>query len=223
MREIINLLFAGGIFMFAILGTSLVAVAVIAQRVYTLWFGFRLNIEALKDEIGRHLTAGDYSKAAQVCSGSHPLQRMLLAAVERANRSEKEIRRNIETAAVTELARYRRATATLPQLSNLATLLGLLGTIHGFIISFSGMQGVDAAVLQAALSKGVAVAFYNTFFGLTVATATVVAYLIVSAKQGRGMVRMEAATSAVIDQLLLSPESRGGRGDGRYPRAAGGR
>ncbi len=223
MREIINLLFAGGIFMFAILATSLVAVAVIAQRIYSLWFGFRLNIESLRDELSRYLTAGDYSKAAQVCGGDHPLQKILLAAIERANRSEKEIRRNVETAAVTQLARYRRATASLPQLSNLATLLGLLGTIHGLIISFSGMQGVDAAVRQAALSKGVAVAFYNTFFGLTVATVTVVAYLIVSGKQNRGMVRMEAATAAVIDQLLLSPDARAGRPDARVARLAGGR
>jgi biopolymer transport protein ExbB/TolQ len=108
---------------------------------------------------------------------------------------------------VTQLARFRRGTATLPQLSNLATLLGLLGTIHGLIISFSGMQGVDAAARQAALSKGVAVAFYNTFFGLTVATATVIAYLFVSAKQARELTRMEATTSTIIDHILMAPEA----------------
>src|SRR5208282_4537811 len=135
------------------------------------------------------------------------LQRLLAAALERANRSEKEIRRNLETAAVTELARFRRGTSALPQLSNLATLLGLLGTIHGLIISFSGMQGVDAAARQAALSKGVAVAFYNTFFGLTVAVVTVVAYLIVSAKQGGEMTKMEAMMAQVVDHILLSPEA----------------
>jgi biopolymer transport protein ExbB/TolQ len=131
---------------------------------------------------------------------------MIHAALTRANRSEKEIRRAVETQAVPELARFRKGTASLPQLSNLATLLGLLGTIHGLIISFSGMQGVDAAARQAALSKGVAVAFYNTFFGLTVATTTVVAYLIISSKQGRDLTKMEHLTAQVIDQLLTSPE-----------------
>jgi len=70
------------------------------------------------------------------------------------------------------------------------------------------MQGVDAAARQAALSKGVAVAFYNTFFGLTVATITVVAYLIVFSKQSKEMTRMEAATAAIVDHLLLLPEAR---------------
>jgi biopolymer transport protein ExbB len=213
MFVIIELLMAGGMFMFGILATSLVAVGITAQRIYTLWFGFRLNIEALRDKVLSHVDDRDYGKAAQLCDGKHPLQHMMLAAVERGNRSEKEIRRNVETCAVTELARFRRGTAALPQISNLATLLGLLGTIHGLIISFSGMQAVDAAARQAALSKGVAVAFYNTFFGLTVATVTVVAYLLISAKQGREMTRMEAATSALVDRLVMSnsPQDRGGQ------------
>ena len=208
MLVIVELLLAGGMFMFGILATSLVAVGIIAQRVFTLWLGFRIRVESLRDKVLAHVDDGDYGKAAQLCDGKHPLQRMMLAAIERANRSEKEIRRNVETCAVTELARFRRGTAALPQLSNLATLLGLLGTIHGLIISFSGMQAVDAAARQSALSKGVAVAFYNTFFGLTVATVTVVAYLLVSAKQGRELVRMEAATSALVDRLLISGDAQ---------------
>lgn len=209
MLVIFELLLAGGMFMFGILATSLVAVGIVAQRVYTLWIGFRINVEGLRDQVLAHVDQGDYGKAAQLCDGKHPLQRMMLAAIERANRSEKEIRRSIETCAVTELARFRRGTAALPQISNLATLLGLLGTIHGLIISFSGMQAVDAAARQAALSKGVAVAFYNTFFGLTVATVTVVAYLLISAKQGREMTRMEATSSALVDRLVTASESQG--------------
>jgi biopolymer transport protein ExbB/TolQ len=207
MFVIVELLLAGGMFMFGILATSLVAVGIIAQRGYTLWIGFRLNVESLRDRVLSHVDNGDYGKAAQLCEGKHPLQRMMLAAIERANRGEKEIRRSVETCAVTELARFRRGTGALPQISNLATLLGLLGTIHGLIISFSGMQAVDAAARQAALSKGVAVAFYNTFFGLTVATVTVVAYLLVSAKQGRELTRMEAATAALVDRLLIASDA----------------
>jgi biopolymer transport protein ExbB len=209
MLVIVELLLAGGMFMFGILATSLVAVGIMAQRVYTLWIGFRINVESLRDKVLAHVDDGDYGKAAQLCDGKHPLQRMMLAAIERANRGEKEIRRSIETCAVTELARFRRGTAALPQISNLATLLGLLGTIHGLIISFSGMQAVDAAARQAALSKGVAVAFYNTFFGLTVATVTVVAYLLISSKQGREMTRMEAASSALVDRLLTASDAHG--------------
>jgi biopolymer transport protein ExbB/TolQ len=208
MLQIIELLREGGIFMYGILAASLIGVAICVQRVWSLWFAFRLDTNGLKERLVQYIDMGDYGRAAQLCGGSHPLQKMLLAAIERANRSEKEIRRALEASAVTELARFRKGTAALPQISNLATLLGLLGTIHGLIISFSGMQGVDAAARQAALSKGVAVAFYNTFFGLIVATLTAVFYLLVSAKQGREMVKLEATAATVLDRLLQVPEAR---------------
>jgi len=208
MRQIFEILNAGGIFMYGILATSLVSVFVILQRLWSLWVGFRLDTYKLASQVSALVKDGEYAKAMQLTGGAHPLQRMMLAALMRANRSEKEIRRAVETTAVAELARFRRGTSMLPQLSNLATLLGLLGTIHGLIISFSGMQGVDAAARQAALSKGVAVAFYNTFFGLTVATTTVIAYLIVSVKQGREMTKIEHTMSSLVDQLLIQGEPR---------------
>jgi biopolymer transport protein ExbB/TolQ len=208
MLEIFHLITAGGLFMYGILAASLFALAVILQRLFTLWILYRIDVEGLRDRVLSHIDQGQFGQAVQLCGGNHPVQKILAAALQRANRSEKEIRRALEGAAVTELARYRSGTASLPQLSNLATLLGLLGTIHGLIISFSGMQGVDAAARQAALSKGVAVAFYNTFFGLTVATVTVVAYLIVFSKQTRELTRMEAATAAIVDRLLTVPEGR---------------
>ena len=210
MKDIFELLNAGGIFMYGILCTSLVAVTVIVRRVYQLWVQFRIDTGPLLSRVSQLVSSGDYGQAVQLVTGKHPLHRLMHAALLRANRSEKEIRRGVETTAVTELSRFRGATSSLPQLSNLATLLGLLGTIHGLIISFSGMQGVDAATRQAALSKGVAVAFYNTFFGLTVATVTVVAYLIVSAKQSKEMTKLEHVVASLVDQLLSAGKARTG-------------
>lgn len=204
LSQLLEILHAGGIFMYAILVTSVVSVAVILHRVYNLFLRFRLDTAGLANEVGKLVAERDFARAIQLCGGSHPAEVIMKSALMRANRSEKEIRRAVETTAIEELARYRRGNASLPQLSNLATLLGLLGTIHGLIVSFSGMQGADAATRQAALSKGVAIAFYNTFFGLSVAVTTVVAYLLVSAKQGRELTRMESGVATLIDRLLTT-------------------
>jgi biopolymer transport protein ExbB/TolQ len=206
--KILEILNAGGIFMYGILCCSIFSLGLILMRLFSLWVLFRLDTERLQTDIASRIRSGNFGEAVQLCSGRHPLQEMMRVALMRANRSEKEIRRAIETAAVVELARFRRGTASMPQLSNLATLLGLLGTIHGLIISFSGMQGADAATRQAALSKGVAVAFYNTFFGLTVATVIIIAYLIISAKQTREMTKMEHSMNVLVDHLLSSPDPR---------------
>ncbi len=211
MGETLGLMREGGIFMYCILVTSFVAVAVILQRSYALWFGMRFNVAQYLQRVQQLIAAGEYGKAMQASSGKHPLQRMVNAGLMRANRSEKEIRRGVEATAVAELARFRGQTAALPQLSNLATLLGLLGTIRGLILSFNGMAGVDAAQRQAALSQGVAVAFYNTFFGLSVAMSTVVAYLILSTKQGSSLTKMDSALAIIIDQLSSPQQTKRAR------------
>ncbi len=208
MRDLFELLNSGGVFMYGILLTSLISATLIVRRIAALWFQFRIDHAGLLSRVSQLIVAGDYSQALQLTAGKHPLMRLMHAALLRANRGEKDIRRGVETTAVTELARFRGGTASLPQLSNLATLLGLLGTIHGLIISFSGMQGADAATRQAALSKGVAVAFYNTFFGLTVATVVVVGYLVVAAKQGKEMTKMEHTVASLIDLLLSAGKAR---------------
>ena len=59
MLEIINLFRAGGIFMYGILGASLFALAVILQRLYTLWFAFRLNVEDLQHRVLSHVDRGE--------------------------------------------------------------------------------------------------------------------------------------------------------------------
>jgi len=208
MRDLFELLNSGGAFMYGILLTSLISVTLIVRRFVALWFQFRIDSIGLLSRVSQLVIAGDYSQALQLTSGKHPLLRLMHAALLRANRGEKEIRRGVETTAVAELARFRGSTSSLPQLSNLATLLGLLGTIHGLIISFSGMQGADAATRQAALSKGVAVAFYNTFFGLTVATVIVAAYLLIAAKQAKDMTLMEHSVASLIDLLLSTGKAR---------------
>ena len=91
----------------------------------------------------------------------------------------------------------------MPQLSNIATLFGLIGTIRGLIISFSGVAGGDAATRQAMLSQGISIAFYNTFFGLTVAVVIIVFYMFILGRQNRVLADMELGSAKLIDRLLL--------------------
>ena len=70
MLEIIHLIMAGGIFMYAILAASLVAVAVILQRLFTLWVLYRIDVEGLRDRVLSYIDQGQFGQAAQLCEGS---------------------------------------------------------------------------------------------------------------------------------------------------------
>lgn len=199
----LELLKSGEVFLYANIIVALVALSISIQRVHALWFKFgRATEDLLKDVFG-FLEAGSFARALQLCSTlDHPLNTIFKAALMRANRSEKEIRRAVEVAAIGEMPRLRRGTVYMPQLSNVATLFGLIGTIRGLIISFSGMSGGDAATRQAMLSQGISIAFYNTFFGLTVAVLVIVAYMMILGKQNKLMAQMEHGSAKLVDHLL---------------------
>lgn len=198
----IRLLLAGGPFMFATLAVSVMTVAIFIWRCIYLWGRAKVSASMLGQVIG-HLEAGEVTQALRLAaSGQSPLNKILLGALKRANRTEREIRRAVETVALDEIPRVRGATVYLPQLSNLATLCGLIGTIHGLIIAFQGAGSENAASRQAILSQGISIAFYNTFFGLSVATVTIVFYLLLLAKTNSVLGLIERAAASVTDSIL---------------------
>lgn len=199
----IALLLAGGPFMFATLGVSLVTIAIFLWRV-AFFFGRNRASASLLAQVNTFIASASFSQAIEVCNvRSSPMARVLKAALLRANLSEKDIRRAVEAAAISELPKVKAGTVYLPQLSNLATLCGLIGTIHGLIVAFQGAGSESAATRQAILSKGIAIAFYNTFFGLTVATIGIVCYLLLLAKMNNAMALMEESAATVVDSIIL--------------------
>lgn len=199
----LELLESGEPFLYLNIVISLVALSIAFQRVHALWVKFGRSVEDLLKDVFGHVEQGSYARALQLVSAvDHPISTVFKAALLRANRPEKEIRRAIEVAAISEMPRLRRGTAYMPQLSNIATLFGLIGTIRGLIISFSGIAGGDAATRQAMLSQGISIAFYNTYFGLTVAVLIIIAYMMILGKQNKLMASMELGSAKLVDNLL---------------------
>jgi biopolymer transport protein ExbB len=198
----ISLLLAGGPFMFATLTVSFVVVSIMLWRVIFLWGRSGTRKSLLKETLA-YAEQRSFGKALQLCNASSgPLARILSAAFMRADRSEKEIRRGVEAVALEQIPKVKAGTVFLPQLSNLATLFGLIGTIHGLIVAFQGAGSENAATRQAILSQGIAIAFYNTFFGLVVATMSIIFYLVLINKTNNTLAFMEQSTASIIDAIL---------------------
>lgn len=198
----------GGPFMYLILVLSLFSLAMIIRKVYHLWFRYRIAEDDITRAIHKQIETNNYARAIQYCTGmKHPLMTILKAGLIRANKSEKEIRRAVEVAASDEIPRFRRGVAFLPHIANLATMLGLLGTIRGLIIAFSGMEGGDAVKRQEALSTGIALAFRATFFALSVASFLILMFVVLNSKQNKVLEKMEHLTATVVD-LIVSKNMR---------------
>jgi biopolymer transport protein ExbB len=197
-----DLMMMGGPFMFATLAVGWLALSIFVRRVWFLW-GRGACRQDLVPQVISLIETNDIPAALRLCGADmSPLGQLLKAALQRANRSEKEIRRAVEGAALQQLPRLKGSTIYLPQLSNLATLCGLIGTIHGLIISFQGASSAGAASRQAALSRGISIAFYNTYFGLAVATVSVVLYLLLLRRTNSTLTLLEQSAADAIDSIL---------------------
>ncbi|MFW6058808.1 MAG: MotA/TolQ/ExbB proton channel family protein, partial [Phycisphaeraceae bacterium] len=94
----------------------------------------------------------------------------------------------------------------LADVSNVAPMLGLLGTVMGMIKAFFGLEREAGNVDAGVLSQGVAEAMSTTMFGLMVGILALVFYSIVKARATRTLAEAEAAVHSITDHLKREAE-----------------
>ena len=166
-----DLVAKGGVFMLPILMVSIAALALIIERVYTLWLRYRLDEEGFVKGLMHALDEQDFAGALEECARAenNPLSRVLRAGLLKVHRSDKEIERAMEEEMLRTAPTIRKRIGYLATLGNVATLLGLLGTIFGLIQAFEGVSMADPATKQEILARGISIAMLTTAFGLIVA------------------------------------------------------
>jgi biopolymer transport protein ExbB len=88
-------------------------------------------------------------------------------------------------------------------LANIATLIGLLGTISGLIRAFAAVAFAEPSQKSALLSKGISEAMYNTALGLGIAVLCMVFHLILHGQQKKIKLDMERSTMKLENLLTL--------------------
>jgi len=172
----------GGPFMFVNLFWLAVALGVAAERVYTLMFKFNMNPKPYMDQITQLVMTGHLDRAAKVAASASqkPLGKVVSAGLKRANRGEIEVAKAVEEALVEASPAITVRIPWLWSFANVATLVGLVGTIFGLIGTFQALGNVPAEQKQALLSDGISKAMNNTAFALTIAVICIVLHLILS-------------------------------------------
>lgn len=178
MEDLVEMFRDGGPFMWVILGCGLVAAAIAADRAVFLYGRAAVNAEAFSATIQKLVMANNIERAVKICNAEPNalLPQVILAGLLHANESEGDIRDAVEEAAVSLSPKVFRRINHLSMLANVATLLGLLGTIQGLIAAFDAVGAETGGARTAALADGISVAMFTTFFGLLVAIPSVVVH-----------------------------------------------
>lgn len=193
----------GGAFMWPILLVSLCGLTFICERSYVLWVHYRLNVDQFIDHLLDLLEDQKFSHALEVCNAEsrHPLATVAKAGILKASGTEREIQRAMEAAALRLYPSITKRTAYLAMLANVATLLGLLGTVLGLVDAFRGVAEADAATKQEILAKGIAVAMNTTAFGLIAAIPALIAYAILHNRQNTVLAQLESKATELLNYL----------------------
>jgi biopolymer transport protein ExbB/TolQ len=174
----------GGAFMVVNIVTSVVAVAIIVERLIVLAFKLNLNAPPFMSQVQKLILSGRVDSAVRLCDAAPnaALSRVIRAGLTRANRGEQEVARSLEEAVLEVTPAISKRIAPLWSLANVATLIGLVGTITGLIGTFKSLGAASPEMKQLMLSKGISEAMNNTAFGLTIAVVCIVAHLMLSSK-----------------------------------------
>lgn len=195
---------SGGPFMFVMLGVTILVLAILIDRFWVITRASSLNVKKFGDDLEARVAKGDMAGAVALCR--------------QVESPESRVALELLTAPVPDQAAADAASAlVLPPLtkrlgylslmSNICTLLGLLGTIGGLTTAFSAVGAADPAHRSAFLAAGIAEALHATSFGLLIAVPTLVAHSYLSARIEGIMDQVDLVSARLIRML----DRRGGR------------
>jgi biopolymer transport protein ExbB/TolQ len=178
MNELAGLLTSfkqGGLVMYGILGIGVVAAAIALERFFVITGASVLNGKKLTNDVLAQINRGDLNAARNVSRKSNaPAAQVVQAVLSVPELEESKLQSAAEDATALAMPPLTRRLAHLNVLANIATLVGLLGTITGLITAFAAVGAADPSQRSAFLAGGISMALNATAFGLLVAIPTLV-------------------------------------------------
>ncbi len=161
----------GGPFMYVILAVFVIGLAIAIERWIYLTLTKRKN-QVIWRQILPLLQQGDFARAEQFAieSGTE-IGKILASGMDSSTLGKRhdDIELAMEEQLMEIIPKLEKRTPYLATFANIATLLGLLGTIMGLINAFTAVANVDPAEKASLLSASISVAMNTTAFGLMVA------------------------------------------------------
>ncbi|MBC7794792.1 MAG: MotA/TolQ/ExbB proton channel family protein [Clostridia bacterium] len=176
----------GGAWMYPIAAASIFAIAIVLERFYYLFMKSSTDKDRFVGELNKYVLAGDVQSAVSFVAGQRPtpLANVVKAGLIKVRSSDAIVQSALDEATLRELPKLERRTGYLAVIGNVATLLGLLGTIGGLIKCFAAVSrpGADPTLKSAVLANGIAEAMNCTAFGLIVAIPSLVAFAVLNGR-----------------------------------------
>jgi biopolymer transport protein ExbB len=176
---------------------SVVAVALIIERAFTLRDRRIIPPNLLEQVIAVYRRQGASDDMLEKLAQDSPLGAVLAAGLRNHRSSRYVMKEAIEEAGRAQAHRLERFLTTLGTIATAAPLLGLFGTVIGMIEIFGSQSPTGTNPQQ--LAHGISVALYNTAFGIAISIPSLIFYRHYKNKVDTQVVQMEQLASKLVD------------------------
>lgn len=204
----------GGALMWVNLAVLVFALAIVTERLFILMFRLRINEKAFLTAVEKLVMAGNFDRAIKLCQTHEgaAVPRVVRAGLVNARLGGGAVNAAIEEAVSEVVPQVTRRAGILWGIANLATLIGLVGTVFGLIQAFGAISLAAADQKSTLLTEGIAHAMANTAFGLAIAVTCIFFHMIIAAVT-KGVLEGVEHSSIRIENILTRRRMEAGTRD----------
>lgn len=198
---------ANPVFLVGNLITSGIVLTIVIERAIFQMTRYRVNSKEFFAQIKKLVAAGNIDRAIKLCEASDfPILQLIKAGLTHANKGPDEIDAALSEKLADLKPEAEKRIGSLWSLANIATLIGLLGTVSGLIATFAavGRPGLSPSDKQAILSLGIAEAMYNTALGLGIAVFCMITHLLLHTKAKSIQHELEGVVERTFNLLTIT-------------------
>lgn len=194
------------LFMWSILIVAVFSLSITIERLIYLMGRSGYKSELFIKNILTSILKDDVPGAVTLCAKAKKmaLSQVVKAGLDQVHSGAERIRNAIDETMLKIIPDLEKRTGYLAVIGNVATLLGLLGTVYGLIMSFAavGRPGIDAAQKSELLAAGIATAMNSTFCGLSVAITAIMIYALIKAKTQKTIDEIDEYSLRIVNALV---------------------
>ena len=183
--------------------TGLFGIYLLVDRYRALFVEYAMPAEPFLKQVMSLIEQDKIEEAITFCSANEkkPLAYVTKRILEKSDRDDNAVETAHDIAASEVAPKLMKSLGHLAMVSNVVTLIGLLGTVVGLITAFRAVSFADPAQKQTLLTEGISIAMTATMLGLFFAIPIMISYSFLHAKQGQLFSEIDQASQKVIEAL----------------------
>jgi biopolymer transport protein ExbB len=203
MHQLAEFFEQGGFFMYVNLLCSVITITLIVDRAIFFLGKGAVSTRGFLEQLRKLIHSGHIDKALRLCQSTDaPVAVVARAGLNRFGRGEIAVATAIEEALTDAMPELKKRIAVLWSLANIATLIGLLGTITGLIGAFAAVGKAAADQRAQMLSRNIAEAMNNTWLGLAIAATCMIGHVFLQQASKKQQQELESF-SLKLENLLF--------------------